>query len=1329
MIAKRFFRSLLLCGALFVGCTAFAQQTPPTAPNPTPPATAEPTVPPAAPAPVPPTAVPTPSAPVPTPPAPVPTPPAPVPTPPAPVPTPPAPVPTPPAPVPVPDPIPPVTAEPIVPPAPAPDPGHPVAPASTPLPSTPPAAAPEADPEKPDPRPTIERTVYLPYDDLEKIFEKEGRGVFLPYKEFLELWNQLNLKDEDEAAKPPADGVVKSAGYVATVEGTGDQQVMIVKVDLEIESFKEDGWASVPLRNVGMNIAEAETGEAKLELLAEGGHRVLLPKAGVYKLELKLFEPITRTNGERATQLHLPLAPISKFVASIPETGWDFNLGENIAYTAVDEGGKTRLEFFFGHRGVVDLKWRKESEESKLTPLLFAETNIISRVIPGAMQTTVDLDYRILRAGVDSFEITVPKPHEVLSVDGANIKEWTVADEAGDARQLLVTLHTPARENYKLKLTLETGLVSLPVDIEAPAVQAQNAVRQSGSVSLTAAAELEVEITATDGLTQQATGAAAGNDAGTQTNLGSYRFLRAPYKMALNVKKAAPVVLVDSATTVTVEPDLTNLLTTFNYEVKRVGLFETTIALPPEFSNIDVTAGNGTHVIEDFTVAPDGSSVDIRFTQQLLGAFQFQLTGRAQRDEEDTPLIVPVFEPQNVERHDAKVGLAIHSSLEPTTDEQGGLRNEELRALQTCVVIRNPATTPLTLGFSYRGSVEPAEISFRVKESQVSGEVRTLVDIQEQVIRYHWWIDYEILYAGVDELVVKLPASIAEDLRPPASSRFKEIDRDFQLPVDPDADPAAAEDDEFVFWAFRLLDKQLGAYRIEFTLDVTNSGLQTVEVPEISLIGIHRETGQIAVTKGANLELGQEIAIGLETIDPRELKADLSREGVLKAFKYRKHPISLTLPASKNDFMQVPTIVITYADVTSVVSSDAGITTEMVYWILNNNEPSLKIQLPEGATMESDVYVDGTPQTPMKQAGSDDVYVRLPSGASVRNRSFPVRFVYEIPSAKPGAELTEWDGVVPVAELANADFNVLQSRLNLYLPNAYRYTKFEGPMQMPAEDRGWRRFQGRLNFLIPALGPKVEVVPVSKKQPPPTISNEASSGFDVPMVREGQLFTLYRLDKPEKIQVSFRDELVMQAMAVTMAILAFLIGVMLLGRSLKTKFVYFVFFGIGALAVSGLISPAFTGHAEAVFLGVLFAVGIWILGGLWWLCKPRPKPTPPDDDGYEYYEEDQDDDKPEPSAQPKASGLGGLDPRPDADEEKKPDEPERKKASPLVLKKKAPVAKAAKATVPVKLPTPSELEEASRSGPKPHPDEVTGKVKKLDLPISKPAKPDTEGEK
>jgi hypothetical protein len=44
--------------------------------------------------------------------------------------------------------------------------------------------------------PAREQTIYIPYSKLRQIFEKEGRGVFVPYDEFQKLW-----KSAREAAR------------------------------------------------------------------------------------------------------------------------------------------------------------------------------------------------------------------------------------------------------------------------------------------------------------------------------------------------------------------------------------------------------------------------------------------------------------------------------------------------------------------------------------------------------------------------------------------------------------------------------------------------------------------------------------------------------------------------------------------------------------------------------------------------------------------------------------------------------------------------------------------------------------------------------------------------------------------------------------------------------------------------------------------------------------------------------------------------------------------------------------------------------------------------
>jgi len=105
-----------------------------------------------------------------------------------------------------------------------------------------PAAAPRSESEAQ--KPLREQTIYIPYEDLRKVFEKEGRGVFLSYEKFRELWDAAREKTTPpEPEKPPVAALITEIDNEATVSA----DVVRVEARLKIEVLAE-GWSAVPLR-------------------------------------------------------------------------------------------------------------------------------------------------------------------------------------------------------------------------------------------------------------------------------------------------------------------------------------------------------------------------------------------------------------------------------------------------------------------------------------------------------------------------------------------------------------------------------------------------------------------------------------------------------------------------------------------------------------------------------------------------------------------------------------------------------------------------------------------------------------------------------------------------------------------------------------------------------------------------------------------------------------------------------------------------------------------------------------------------------------------------
>ncbi len=122
-----------------------------------------------------------------------------------------------------------------------------------------------------------EQSIYIPYDKLWKVFEKEGRGVFVPYEEFNRLWTaaRANLNARAEAPAPMASILKEVAGVLTVgtdvVEATATRRVSLVETPGDsLAASRGSTTALTP--GSGMTISQ--------RLTAEGGGwkaRRLLP--------------------------------------------------------------------------------------------------------------------------------------------------------------------------------------------------------------------------------------------------------------------------------------------------------------------------------------------------------------------------------------------------------------------------------------------------------------------------------------------------------------------------------------------------------------------------------------------------------------------------------------------------------------------------------------------------------------------------------------------------------------------------------------------------------------------------------------------------------------------------------------------------------------------------------------------------------------------------------------------------------------------------------------------------------------------------------------------
>jgi hypothetical protein len=1059
---------------------------------------------------------------------------------------------------------------------------------------------------------TKEQKIYVPFEKLEQVFKGQEQGVFLPYREFLDMWNKLNLPAALAAKEPPVQGVLASAHYTGKV--TGD--VATLKGTLAFEALKK-GWSKLSLGAAGLALSEAKT-TATLSA-TENGYDILFPDKGAYALDATILGKITREAGRSTLELPLPKTAVSQFELTIPEKGLEFTITPAAAYSATEtpEGG-TKLLVYFGAADKVSVAWTHRVGETALKPLLFAEAKTTVRIGSGAVRTETVLSYRILRAGVDTLEVLVPADQQVLSVEGENIREWTVDATAkppalpAGMQRVKVTLHTPAKDNYTLRLKLERALKTLPEAVAFPVINAAQAERQTGTLSLFTEPELTAEVSGLQELTQQAATTAPADKAKEETTAaGEFRYLRLPYAGTVTVTGAKPQVEITSQTLVVVNPDLLELRAHFSGTVKRTGVFGLQIDLPAGLARWEATG----KIVESSSVQTVAGKevLSVKFRARVSEGFEFEVTADAPRAKPDAPLTIPVFSPV-AERHEARVGVAIHVSLKTNTTDKGDLREEDVRNLVQ-IPVPKPELTPLTLGFRYRATAKPAQVQFELRKPRVTALVSTLLEVRESQLRHVWTIDYTVEYAGVDQFLIAVPKEIADDLQIDAPGIKEHVK----------ADPIPDQREGSVVWRVTMQTKVLGGAQVRITHDTTRAETKPgettpVALREISTVGVFSETGQVAVVKDGNIEIVKNEAKGLELIDPKELGSVLAQQpNIFLAWKYTAHPISLKLDVAKNLYLEVPTALVNYAVLTSVIAEDESETTEAIYWLRNNGQQFFSVQLPATkagkARLLSDAYVDGEPQQPSRRPDRNELLIRLPARGAVGD-AFSVRFVYEVPSPHPGQRLG-WRGTLHLQPPIVAGVETLQSRWTLYLPEDHRYVGFEGSMRETVYRRGWDAFRAWLDLFVPQMGP----LPTSPASPvqaePPSLPAPKTAGFNTQLQREGVAVELRRLGEPSAIGVAYRARGYTATVDAIFFLLSLAGGIALLRSSRAAKFLYFMIVGIGALIIAGAVSARSAGFWQAIYLGAFVSVIIWLVCGTgrkiagWRIWTRRPPQPPP----------------------------------------------------------------------------------------------------------------------
>ncbi|HEX5103549.1 MAG TPA: hypothetical protein VFV87_07040, partial [Pirellulaceae bacterium] len=779
-------------------------------------------------------------------------------------------------------------------------------------------------------QPLREQTIYIPYAKLRALFEKEGRGVFVPYDEFQRMWKAArDATKKLEEYKPPIGALIAEIDSEATVS----KDVMNVQARLQIEVLTE-GWHEVPLRLAHAAIRNAKIGDqpARLIYSPDTGYRLLLEKKGKaaerVELVLEYSRAFTKQPGTNRVEFDAPQAPVNRWQIRLAEPGVKVNVHPNISTT--DAGAEqmgdaapdpaaakpaekeTVVQAFVGAADVVRIDWTAKAEGAAgLAALVTVQARQEVTIDEGVVRTRANLAYDITRADVTQLTVEVPADHNVVNVFDPNVQKWEKKTE-GPLQTLTISLYQPTRgaQNILIELEKFAGDKEMPqemmhAEIKAPVVRAvaagtpeamTNIGRQQGVVVVRLGTSLRGEVPSRTGLLQIDAAELPAPLAGQEWTF-AYRYAALPFDLQLSVEKLLPQIEVEELVETYVEPNqiTIDLLSILNIE--RAGIFQIELEVPEGYEIRTVqgrdAAGAAAVAVDSYHLdeveyVPDPTMPEVKAKKRtkLLVNLSRRALGRValwaslQKRQEDANLLqptgatsvinlpVPRVQPASVARTSGRLLVYAPESLRINPQEVKGLRPiSPTEAVANVGSTRDGRFAGLNPLVAYAYTQEPASLIVEGTRRKPYIEAR------------------QLLSAHIESGVVRYEATLFYDIKY-SSVKTLRIDVPAALAADiRNLTPALREQriepqpgdvaQDYVAWQLAGEGELIGSVAVKFQWEITLPELKEgdtakIELPALVAIGVDRFWGQITASKAESIEIApDEGEKGLRGIDPQ----------------------------------------------------------------------------------------------------------------------------------------------------------------------------------------------------------------------------------------------------------------------------------------------------------------------------------------------------------------------------------------------------------------------------------------------------------------------------
>ena len=839
----------------------------------------------------------------------------------------------------------------------------------------------------------FEQWIYVPYKDLQSVFDKHPSAVFLPYAEYLRLWEAAGGSDR-VAKGPPVEGVITQADYVATV----DENLARIVATLTVQVLGKS-WAEIPIRfgqaAIG-RVTATRKGEAAQVLLrgtGAGRYALLFPESGTHSVTLELTARIRASADGHSFEFDCPTVGMTTFELSVPRPEQAVDLTPRLVALPVEAAeGRTRVRARLGATPKITALWYPRVGQKPDMDLLTSVSNYQQISIrDGLVHTDVFLHHEVLRGELTELRIAVPLGHQILDVAStqAKIRKWIPVTEEkrqvvtvefiGAVRgKFVLEVHTerpaPAMgEVFAVSGVDTAGIEKSTIDdpgMTIHGIHSLDAVRESGQVVLTHGTDLTLNVIPPRGLVRIEPGEVFASI--RRPGGRSYKYFSPRFDLRVSYEPVQPRITVDQSTQLVFRDDELRSLSRLKYTVERAGVFEWKLLLPAGLE-LDGVTGDA---YKEHTFDKTTRLLTVVLAQRRQGALGLTINAHQAFDDEAETVDVslPVIEPRGVVRENGTISVYAPDAFEVITDEEklSGIQPNRSGGVGATVGRARLASTWQYTAYPTEDDARQLAlpVTTRRRPTRLSATVATTANAKQQVVDVDSKVIFTVEYAGKDTFRIRVPESIGKDAQITTVATPGGASTAVPIREKTAGDP----EDGWVTWTIVMQRELIGPVAFDVSWDLKTGDAEgaeaTTETASGTTVTIHPPqaldldndniTGEVVIQKDDALEVKwpahDKLAdAGLEFIDVRELR--LLPTAGSAAFRFHTQPVSIEISTRKFESEKVVQTVVSRALVEIVINKDGTASVRARYRLKSSERQRLRVDMPEGTSV-SEVFVD-----------------------------------------------------------------------------------------------------------------------------------------------------------------------------------------------------------------------------------------------------------------------------------------------------------------------------------------------------------------------------------